>query len=167
MKRVRNCLALLAAGALAALAGGAPASLAPVFVPLARSTLVTVGATTDAGTLILRVARTRDEAPLTGAQLQVTLDGHSLPVKLRPDGTWEAPLGALASGPGTLEVIVAHDGVREMLTGQLPGAPAAAAAARGAAGSAASLLAHKQLAWWILNILVVLIGVIAVSRRMS
>jgi hypothetical protein len=62
---------------------------------------------------------------------------------------------------------VAHDGVREMLTGQLPGAPAAAAAARGAAGSAASLLAHKQLAWWILNILVVLIGVIAVSRRMS
>ena len=116
-------MALLAAGALAALAGGAPASFAPVFVPLARSTLVTVEATTDAGTLILRVARTRDEAPLTGAQLQVTLDGHSLPVKPRPDGTWEAPLGALASSPGALEVIVAHDGVREMLTGQLPGAP--------------------------------------------
>jgi hypothetical protein len=172
MKRVRNSLALLAAGMLAALAAGAPAGPAPVFVPLAHSALVTVNAATEAGALMLRVQRTRDQAPLPGAQLQVTLDGHNLPVTPRPDGTWEAPLGSLASSAeGTLDITVAHDGVREILSGRLPGV-AAAAGSRGAVSSTASgavarLQAHKQLAWWILNIAVVLIGVIAVSRRMS
>jgi hypothetical protein len=31
----------------------------------------------------------------------------------------------------------------------------------------ASALAHKQMAWWVLNVVIVLIGVIAISRRMS
>ena len=35
-------------------------------------------------------------------------------------------------------------------------------------GAASALSAsHKQLAWWILNIVIVLIAVIAISRRMS
>jgi hypothetical protein len=167
MKHVRNWLALLAVGALPVVAAGAPAGPAPVFVPLAHSTLVTVEATRDAGTLLLRVWGTRNEIPLAGAQLQVTLDGHNLPVTPRPDGTWEAPLGSLASSPdGTLEVTVAHDGLREILGGRLPGAggTGGGSAARVGAGF---LKAHKQLAWWILNIAVVLIGVIAISRRMS
>jgi hypothetical protein len=167
MKRVRNCLAQLAAAALGALAAGAPAGAAPVFVPLAHSSLVTVdAATTDAGALILRVRRMPGQAPLTGAQLQVTLDGRSLPVTPRPDGSWEAAPGSPAAGPDrTLEITVAHDGLREVLSGRLRGARPGG---RGTAGTTASLLwAHKQLAWWILNIAVVLIGVIAVSRRMS
>jgi hypothetical protein len=45
-----------------------------------------------------------------------------------------------------------------------PGPPPAPAPA----GAAADLLHdHKQLAWWILNITIVLIAVIAISRRMS
>ena len=67
--------------------------------------------------------------------------------------------------PGKLSIVVAHDGVREVLEAQPPAAPAAAppAVPRGVA----STLIHKQMSWWILNILIVLIGVIAVSRRMS
>jgi hypothetical protein len=34
-------------------------------------------------------------------------------------------------------------------------------------GNGAGALIHKQMAWWILNIVIVLIGVVAVSRRMS
>jgi hypothetical protein len=178
MKRVRKWLAMLAAAALGALAtgalaAGAPVSVAPVLVPLAHSALVTVDATTDSGRLILRVQRTSDGAVLPGAQLEATLDGHALPLTPRPDGTWDASLGNLAPSPnGTLQITVAHDGLREVLSGRLPGGGPEAVAGGGggahAGGSGPGLFkAHKQLAWWILNIVVVLIGVIAVSRRMS
>jgi hypothetical protein len=167
---------MLAAAALGALAAGAPAAgapapVAPVLVPLAHSALVSVAATTDAGRLILRVQRTTDGAILPGAQLEATLDGHALPLTPRPDGTWDAALGNLASSrEGALEITVAHDGLREVLSGRLPGIGGTAAAggslAQGGAG-AGLFKSHKQLAWWILNIVVVLIGVIAISRRMS
>jgi hypothetical protein len=159
MSAVRNWLAKLAALALCA-----PLGAVPALTPLTHSTLVTIDAALDAGTLILRVRRTGTRAPLPVTQLQVTLDGRNLPVTPRADGTWGAVLGPAAGSPdGTLAITVTHDGVREILAGRLPGAGAA-----GAAGSATSLLrSHKQLAWWILNIAVVLIGVIAVSRRMS
>jgi hypothetical protein len=164
MNGVRNWFAKLAALALCAPAGAAPAGAAPAFTPLGHSTLVTIDAATDAGGLILRVRRTGTGAPVAVTGLEVTLDGRSLPVAPRADGTWGAALGRAAGSPaGMLDVTVTHDGVREVLTGRLP---AAAAPAVGA-GTAVSLLAHKQLAWWILNIAVVLIGVIAVSRRMS
>jgi hypothetical protein len=160
MSAVRNWLAKLAALALCATAGAVPA-----LTPLSHSTLVTIDAALDAGTLILRVRRTGTQAPVPVTQLQVTLDGRNLPVTPRADGTWGAVLGRRPAGSpdGTLAITLTHDGVREILTGRLPGTAAA-----GAAGSAASLLrSHKQLAWWVLNIAVVLIGVIAVSRRMS
>jgi hypothetical protein len=175
MKCVRKWLAMLAAAALGALAGGAPAAgaaapVAPVLVPLAHSALVTVDATTDAGRLILRVQRTTDGAILPGARLAATLDGHALPLTPRPDGTWDAALGNLASSrEGALEITVAHDGLREVLSGRLPGIGGTVAGGGSLAqgGGAGLFKSHKQLAWWILNIVVVLIGVIAISRRMS
>ena len=168
MKRVRNWLALLAGAGLGVLAAAA-AGPAPGFVPLAHSALVTVDAARHAGTLVLRVRRTPDAAPLAGAQLQVMLDRHVLPVTAGPDGTWDASLGSLASSPdGALEITVAHDGVHEVLSGRLPAVAGAVAGGRSGTAAGGGLLnIHKQLAWWILNIVVVLIGVIAVSRRMS
>ena len=59
--------------------------------------------------------------------------------------------------------MVAHDGIREVFDGTV----AAAAAAPVAAGGSGLLRDHKQLTWWILNIAIVLIAVIAISRRMS
>lgn len=146
----------------------------PVYLPVARSSLVAVDGARAAQTLLLRVHRVQDQQPLTGAELTVTIDGRSVPGAARADGTWVGALAELpAAAPGRLEIVVAHDGVREVLDGPIPraGAPPAtsappAAAPVGGAGVWATLM-HKQASWWILNVLVVLIGVIAVSRRMS
>jgi hypothetical protein len=166
MKRVKRLLAMIA-GALVcgALAWADPPS-GPAFTPLARSALLSVEGVVAADTLVLRVRRAADQQPLAGAELTVTADGHSVPVTARPEGTWGVPVRDLPKPPGKLAITVAHDGVREVLEGQLPGAGATAAPAS-PPGGVANTLIHKQMAWWILNILIVLIGVIAVSRRMS
>ena len=164
------------AGALFALIpfASAQAPAGAAYTPIAHSALVTVEGAMTAQTLSLRVRRAPDQQPLTGAGLSVTIDGHGLPGKERRDGTWALALPELpASAPGKIEIVVAHDGVREVLEGQLPrsGTPPAAAADRAAArdngGGFLATLMHKQASWWILNVLIVLIGVIAVSRRMS
>ncbi|HEX4619609.1 MAG TPA: hypothetical protein VH135_07750 [Steroidobacteraceae bacterium] len=160
-------LSLIAAGALAATAP-APAErpAAAAFAPVAHSALVGVDGAVAGGTLVLRVRRSADQQPLTGAQLAVTVDGRSIPVTPRPEGTWGVPVKDLAAKPpGKLSIVVTHDGVREVLDGQLPGGAAAPPA--GGSASGAGTLIHKQMAWWILNVVIVLIGVIAVSRRMS
>jgi len=81
----------------------------------------------------------------------------------------------VGAGDG-LEVVVAHDGIREVLSarflapGTTAGAGASGSSSSGAVNSrgAASLWRdHKQMAWWVLNITVVLIAAIAISRRMS
>ena len=167
MKRVLRLLALSAASALACMTAAlAGSSAGAVFAPVARSALVTVDGVTTADTLVLRVLRTADLQPLAGVELTVSVDGHSVPVTARPEGTWAVPLQDLTTkAPARLSIVVAHDGVREVLDGRLPGGATAAPPSQSAGG--ASTLIHKQMAWWILNVVIVLIGVIAVSRRMS
>jgi len=101
--------------------------------------------------------------PLTVSEFSVLLDGKSVPAAARPDGTWLVPLPAPAPG-GQLEVAVTHDGIRELLSAKLPAAHAGAAAP--AAGTGATGV-HKQIVWWILNVLIVLVAAIAISRRTS
>jgi len=62
--------------------------------------------------------------------------------------------------PKAVQIIVGHDGIREILEGQLP-PPPEKISVNGLLGG------HGQLAWWIINIGVVLIGVIALSRKKS
>jgi len=117
----------------------------------------------------------------------VSVAGRNAPATASADGSWFAPLPTAVGAGDTLEVVVAHDGIRELLSARFaaPGARdagggAAAADTSGAArsraspsgaataGGVASLWRdHKQMAWWILNITVVLIATIAISRRMS
>jgi hypothetical protein len=59
----------------------------------------------------------------------------------------------------TLEVVVGHDGIREVLTGKV--------ALPESASASDVLRSHKQIGWWILNVLIVLIAVTALSRRKS
>ena len=166
MKCVWRLLALTA-GALSCVApalADSPAGAA--FAPVAHSALVTVEGVVASDTLVLRVRRVADRQPLAGATLTVSADGRSIPVTARPEGTWGVALRDLTTKPpARLSIVVAHDGVREVLDGQLPGGAAAAPPAQSASG--ASTLIHKQMAWWILNVVIVLIGVVAVSRRMS
>jgi len=143
--------------------GDSPAGSA--FTPVAHSALVSVDGVVAADTLVLRVRRAANQQPLTGAQLTMTADGRNVPVRARPEGTWGVPLKDLPGPPGKLSIEVSHDGVREVLEAQLPGSPATAPPAQ--VRGVVSTLIHKQMSWWILNILIVLIGVIAVSRRMS
>ncbi len=154
----------MTAGALACVApalADSPAGAA--FAPVAHSALVTVDGVVASDTLVLRVLRTADREPLAGAELTVSVDGRSVPVTPRPQATWEVPLKDLpAKPPGGFSIIVAHDGLHEVLEGRLPGSGTAPPRSH-----SASALIHKQMAWWILNVAIVLIGVIAVARRMS
>lgn len=161
----RHLAALLIAALAATGLARAQAPTQPVFVPLARSALISVDAAAPAPeTLTLRIRHTADQTPVTPEQLEVAAQGRSLPATPNPDGTWNVALKNLGGrAPGKLDLTIGHEGIREVLSGTLapPPAGAAAAAASGLLGN------HKQLAWWILNIAIVLIAAIAISRRMS
>jgi|HubBroStandDraft_1064217.scaffolds.fasta_scaffold01107_8 hypothetical protein len=168
MSRVGPRLAALAM-AVTALAGAAAAlTQTPAeaqFTPLARSALVSVEAAVLApDTLTLRIRHTPSGTNVVSAQLQVAAQGRSLPVTANADGTWTVALKDLnGKPPGKLDLLVTHDGIRELVSGS-----AAPPAAGTASGAAAGLLHnHKQLAWWILNVAIVLIAAVAISRRMS
>jgi|SRR5271170_2763116 len=168
MRRVRPPLAALVM-AVAALACAGPAlaqtPAAAQFTPLAHSALVSVDAAVLApDTLTLRIRHTAAATEVSSAQLQVAAQGRSLPVAANADGTWTVALKDLnGKPPGKLDLLVSHDGIRELLSGTL--APPAAGTASGVA--AGLLRNHKQMAWWILNVAIVLIAAIAISRRMS
>jgi hypothetical protein len=136
----------------------------PAFVPVARSALVILEATRAPALLTLRARRASGPLPLAVSALTLSVDGHSVSATAHGDGTWTAswPAGA-AAGEGKFEAVLAHDGIRELLSGTLP----AGAAAPSSTGAEGLLGNHKQMAWWILNIAIVLIAVIAISRRMS
>jgi len=179
--------AVFAAFAACAL-GGALAQPAPApLAPLAHSALLAVDAAPAAGGLVLRVRRATDQTPVVVSDLAVVIDGKSEPATAQADGSWlvSRPAGMQDAGK-PVEVTVGHDGIHEVLSGRLapsagassaasPGAAAAGAASSsaapsGAASSGAARLisgSHKQFFWWILNIAVVLIAAIAISRRIS
>ena len=145
---------------LCSLLGAATAAAAPEsFATLGRSAQVVMQGARTANGVALRFARP-DGAALSVSAVSAAIDGHHVGEARQPDGSWA--LGPLPAGAGHLEVIVEHDGIREQLSGALPGGAPGAAATEAAAGHD-----HKQLLWWILNIGIVLIAVLAVSRRMS
>lgn len=144
------------------------AALAQAAAPLAHSALLAVDAAPAAGGLTLRVRHAAGEAALQVSDLAVRIDGQSVPATLQADGTWFIPRPAgVRDGGETLEVTVGHDGIHEVLSGRLAAAAGAAGPATSGAMRALSSSSHKQLAWWILNIVIVLIAAIAISRRMS
>lgn len=164
---------VLSSCALCALTAALAQPAAPALAPLAHSALLTVDAAPRAGGLALRVRRASGEAPLVVNELAVTIDNKSEPATANSDGSWFVPWPATAQDAGkTIEVTVGHDGIHEVLSGRLAPAagPGSGAAGSGAAGSGtASVISssHKQLFWWILNIAIVAIAAIAISRRTS
>jgi hypothetical protein len=154
----------LTVGALACAAAADGA--APAFTPVAHSALVTLEAASTPAELTLRLRRTEGTTPLAVTELGVSIDGRSATATARADGSWSVPWPSPGSqGHGRLEVVIAHDGIREVLSGELPAQ--AAGGGPPAATSGGVLRDHKQMAWWILNIGIVLVAAIAISRRMS
>jgi hypothetical protein len=158
--------AILAVMLLACAAGTAHAqAAAPQLAPLAHSALLAIDAAPAAGGLVLRARRASGESPLVVSDLAVTIDGKSESATARSDGSWfvARPAGVQDAGK-TIDVTIGHDGIHEVLSGRL----AAPAGAAGASGSGVVMSSgRKQLFWWILNIAIVLIAAIAISRRTS
>jgi len=141
-------------------------SAAVPLTPVAHSALVTLEAGPAAAGLVLRLRHTADQTPLSVTDLTVSVDGRSQLAMRREDGSWFVPLSD-AITDDQLEVVVAHDGIREILSGRITVPGAGSGSARNAGGAASVLRDHKQMAWWILNITIVLIAAIAISRRLS
>jgi hypothetical protein len=141
------------------------AQAAPVVSPapgsviqIAKSALLAIEGTPTADTFDLRIHKISDKSLISSDDVTVTVDGHSESVTRVNVDTYQMPLGDLrGDGAREVEIIVPHDGIREILSGKitLP-----------QTSSTASLLRdHKQVGWWILNIVIVLIAAIAISRR--
>jgi hypothetical protein len=125
---------------------------------IARSALLTLTASPADDALALRIGRVADHRLITGAgQVTATLDGRAVPLAPAPDGSWLLSLHAEAGGAHSLGVVVDHDGIRELLTGTVT-VPRRQSALD-------FLQGHGMAAWWVLNIAVVLIAVIVISRR--
>jgi hypothetical protein len=166
MPAVLRFAVCLLAGALAGTSSTrATDSAPPAPAPVAQSAQVILAAAATPAGLTLRLRSAQGSAPLSVTGLAVTIDGKSAAATQRPDGSWWVPWpGPGVARAGKLEVLVMHDGIRELLSAALP---AAAGTAGNPASSPSMLRDHKQMAWWILNIAIVLIAVIAISRRMS
>jgi hypothetical protein len=138
----------------------------PILMPLAHSALVTLeGATLADGALLLRVRANPGAAAVTVSDVSVAIDGKDVSVTARADGSWRVSVPAHPGAPdSTLDVTVTHDGIRELLRAKI--APPAAAQAPAAATGGASGV-HRQIVWRILNIAIVLIAALALSRRRS
>lgn len=155
----------LAALTLAAVAwpstGAAADAPPPAPIPVAHSALLTIDATTTDNGVALHIKHANNQIPIDGQNVTVSVDGKEHPVTPLPEGTFLLSTKDLpGDGERQLDIVVAHDGIREILTGKV---------ALPKVGSAASDLwhDHKQMAWWILNIAVVLIAVLAFSNRSS
>ena len=137
-----------------------PTPPAPAPIPVAHSALLTIDATHTDGGLALHIKHAGNQIPIDGRDVTVSVDGKSQPLTAAPEGTFLLSTKDLAGdGERQFDIVVAHDGIREILTGKviLPKVSATLDLWRD----------HKQMAWWVLNIAIVLIAVMAFSRRQS
>ena len=136
-----------------------PVQLAPdVAAPIAHSALLTVEATVTADALQLSIRRVSDKSLVNSDDITVAVDGRNQSVTHEKGSVYEVPINDLrGDGARDVDVTVAHDGIREIVSGKV---------SMTEASSASSLLRdHKQVAWWILNIVIVLVAAMAFSRR--
>lgn len=140
-------------------AADAPPAVAPI--PVAHSALLNINATVVPDGLMLHILHASNQIPIDGRDVTVTVDGKNQPLTVEPQvGNFLLPTKDLGDGERQLDITVAHDGIREILTGKV-----AVPKAGGFTGSWDS--GRKQMAWWVLNIAVVLIAVLAFSKRSS
>lgn len=131
----------------------------PPVIPVAHSALLAIDATRNGDALELHIKHAANQIPIDGQNVIVSVDGKNQPVTPEPEGTFALSTKDWAGdGERQLDIIVGHDGIREILTGKI--------VVPKAGGTATDLLHdHQQMAWWILNVGVILIAVMAFSRR--
>jgi hypothetical protein len=161
----RSRLHALTVAAAACVIGAAaqaadPKPPAPARIDVAHSAQLLIEAAESNDSVTLWIRRAGDKQLLASKDVKVSIDGKTQAVTPRTDGSFTVSTDDLrGKEPKAVEVIVGHDGIREILSGQLR--PPPEDTATGILGS------HNQLAWWIINIVVLLVGAIALSRRKS
>jgi hypothetical protein len=142
-----------------------PVVLAPnVTAQIARSALLIVDGTAAADSLQLKIRRASDGTLINGGDIKVTVDGKSEPVTHENGGNYEVPINDLRAdssrdSPRDVDMIVPHDGIREILSSKVTVTEAP---------SGAGLLGdHRQITWWILNIVIVFIAAMIITRKKS
>jgi hypothetical protein len=123
--------------------------------PFAQSSLLTVHASSTDDWLTLHITHAADQTPVTSHDVSVSVAGHAVPVTSLGNGTYTVPVRELGGGAPILDIIVGHDGIREVLTGKLTlaNAPAAPSSRR------------SQWLWWVLNFGVVCAAALLLARR--
>jgi hypothetical protein len=144
---------------LAADAPAKPVQAAPTpGMSVAHSALLTIDATPTDDSLALHIRRVSDQSLVASDDVTVTVDGKNETVMRQSDGSYLLPANDLRGGDArAVDVIVGHDGIREVLSGKVTLAQSSS--------TGGLLREHKQIAWWLLNITIVLIAAIALSRR--
>jgi len=158
---LRSVLRTLAV-ALACMAGIAVAAQTgdQAHIDVARSALLSAEAAESADTTTIWIRRAADKKLVDGKDVTVSIGGRNQVITGHTDGSYTFSNDDLrGKEPKAVQIIVGHDGIREILDGQL--LPPPDKSVTGMLGG------HGQLAWWIINIGVVLIGVIALSRKKS
>ena len=125
---------------------------------IAHSALLSVEGTATGDTLRITIRRAGDQSLISSDDVTVSVDGKNQSVTHDTRGAYELPINDLrGDGARDVDVTVGHDGIREIVSGKVSVAE----------GTSASSLwgDHKQIAWWILNIVIVLIAATAFSRR--
>lgn len=124
---------------------------------VAHSALLSVDATTADDSVVLHIRHVRDQSLLNSDDVTVAVDGKAETVTRSSDGSYVLPASNLrGAGQRDIEIVVGHDGIREVLSGKI---------ALPESSSTGGLFRNKQVAWWILNVAIVLIAAIALSRR--
>ncbi|MGH8287863.1 MAG: hypothetical protein ACREV7_02385 [Steroidobacteraceae bacterium] len=140
---------------------GSPAASQNATTLLARSAQLTLTATPTDDALALRIARVSGQRLIVGpGQVTATLDGRRVPLGAEPNGAWLLSLHGQRGGAHSLSVVVTHDGIRELLSGTVTAPPH-----RSDRSALDFFQSHGMFAWWVLNIAVVLIAVLVISRH--
>jgi hypothetical protein len=159
-RQMATCSALALVSGSATAEPAKPVQLA-VNVPaqIANSALLSVEATARSDVLQISVRRLKDNSLIATDDITIAIEGHNESVTREKGTVYELPINDLrGAGVQDVDVTIAHDGIREIVSGKVSVADA----------PATSLLRdHKQVAWWVLNIVIILIAVMAFSRKKS
>ena len=157
MRTLRMIRAAALAGALLLALPPAGAHASSPAVQLASSSQLVLDASIQRGEIVLHITHAGSGAPVEGAgNVSVQVSGHPVPVSAR-GAAYVLSTRTLEGGPQTLQVVVAHDGIHELLSGtvRLPKRP----------DRLALLEKHGYAAWWVLNVVVLLLAARLIMRR--
>lgn len=157
-RALRTLVMALAAGAI--FPAGVLAADNPAHIDFAHSAQLLVDAQESGDTVTLWIRHAADKKIVDTKDVSVSIAGKNQVVAHRTDGSFTLSTDDLRGKDAKpVQLIVGHDGIRELLDGQLPPPPESITS--GLLGS------HNQLWWWVINIGVLLIGVLALSRKKS